>query len=188
MRKVILLEHMSLDGFLAGPKGEMDWIRVDEELFGPVTAITDNADTAIYGRVTYQMMEGYWPMAGDKPEATRHDIDHSRWYKAAKKLVFSRTLTSLDSANTQIKSDIESTIAEETSLPGRNLLLIGSPSLAREFTRLGLIDEFRLYVNPVVLGSGLPLFGSKSSRFDLKLTESKTFGSGVVGLFYTRRE
>jgi dihydrofolate reductase len=186
MRKVVLLEHVTLDGFLAGPNGEMDWIHVDEELFDPVTAITDNADTAIYGRVTYGMMQGYWPTAADKPGATRHDIDHSRWYNAARKLVFSRTLTSAD-PKTLIESEIERTIAEENALPGKDLLLIGSPSLAREFIRLGLIDEFRLYVNPVVLGGGMPLFGDKSSRLDLKLTESKTFSSGVVGLCYNKR-
>ena len=92
MRKVMVLMHISLDGFTAGPNGEMDWIALDDELFDYVAAVTDTADTAIYGRVTYHMMESYWPTAAEQPAATKHDIEHARWANAAHKIVVSRTL------------------------------------------------------------------------------------------------
>src|SRR3989442_12779296 len=94
MRRLILLEHVSLDGYLAGPEGEMDWIRVDDEVWDHVHPVVDAADTAVWGRVTYEMMAGYWPTAADAPDATPHDVHHGRWLKGAAKLVFSRTLAS----------------------------------------------------------------------------------------------
>ena len=92
MRKVILFMHISLDGFVAGPKGEMDWINVDEEIFNYASHRTSHSDMALYGRVTYQMMEGYWPTAGDQPAATKHDIEHSKWYNSVTKVVISRSM------------------------------------------------------------------------------------------------
>ena len=93
-RRLVLLEHISLDGFLAGPNGEMEWIRVDDEIWEYVNPIAQRAGAAVFGRVTYQMMEPYWPTAGDSPDASRHDVDHSRWLNSASKLVFSNTLGS----------------------------------------------------------------------------------------------
>src|SRR5579872_5289902 len=87
MRRLVLLEHISLDGYLAGPNGDMDWISVDDELWDYVTPIIDAADTAVYGRTTYHIMQSYWPVAADMPDATPHDIHHSRWAKTATKLV-----------------------------------------------------------------------------------------------------
>jgi dihydrofolate reductase len=177
--------HVSLDGFVAGPNGEMDWIRLDDELFDDVNEITATADTALYGRVTYQMMEAYWPTAADSPTATRHDIEHSRWANQALKLAFSRTLERTEWQNTRIvRDDISAEIARLKQQPGKNLLMIGSPSLAHTFTRLGLIDEYRLNVNPVVLGRGIPLFADLADRVNLQLVDSKTYPFGVVGLHY----
>lgn len=187
MRSLILLMHVSLDGFTAGPNGEMDWIRFDDELIDDVTELTASADTALYGRVTYQMMEGYWPTAADSPTASQHDIDHGRWVNQSLKLVFSRTLERADWQNTQIvRDDIPAELARIKQRPGKNLLMIGSPSTARTFTRLGLIDEYWINVNPVVLGSGIPLFASSADRVDLQLVSSKLYASGVVGLRYRR--
>ena len=97
--------HVSLDGFVAGPNGEMDWIKVDEEIFDHVGKRISESDTALYGRVTYQMMEGYWPTAGDKPNASKHDIEHSKWYMKAHKVVLSKTMKDADLPNTTIISD-----------------------------------------------------------------------------------
>src|SRR5438105_15071532 len=94
MRRLVLLEHVSLDGYLAGPAGEMDWIRVDDEMWEHVHPIVDTADTAVWGRVTYEMMVGYWPTAPDAPNASAHDVHHGRWLNRATKIVFSRTLDS----------------------------------------------------------------------------------------------
>src|SRR6476661_7137311 len=105
MRKIISFMHISLDGFVAGPNGEMNWIKVDEELFDHIGNRISQTDAALYGRKTYDMMEGYWPTAADKPGASKHDIEHSAWYKNAHKIVLSRTLKEDDLVNTTIISD-----------------------------------------------------------------------------------
>src|SRR5258705_1059312 len=105
MRKIISFMHTSLDGFVAGLKGEMEWINVDEEIFDHVGKRISEGDTALYGRVTYQMMENYWPTAGDKPTATRHDIEHSKWYHKVHKVVLSKTMKDAGLTNTKIISD-----------------------------------------------------------------------------------
>lgn len=185
MRKVILLEHMSLDGFVAGSNGEMDWIFVDDEMFDYVGRMTDDADTALYGRVTYQMMESYWPTAAEQPTATRHDIDHANWVNNASKIVFSKTLETTTWNNSRIIHDqIAEEIQKLKQQPGKNLLMIGSPGIAQTFMQLSLIDEYWINLNPVVLGSGIPLFKNISDKINLKLLESKTFNGGVVGLHY----
>ncbi len=92
MRKLIFFMHTSLDGFVAGLKGEMNWIKIDEEIFDFVATMTDNADTALYGRVTYEMMQNYWPNAGKQPDASKHDKEHSAWYNKVSKVVLSKTI------------------------------------------------------------------------------------------------
>ena len=105
MRKIISFMHISLDGFVAGLNGEMDWIKVDEEIFDYVGKRISEGDTALYGRVTYQMMENYWPAAGTKPTATKHDIEHSKWYNKVHKVVLSKTMKDAGLTNTKIISD-----------------------------------------------------------------------------------
>src|SRR6478609_65570 len=105
MRNLIFFMHTSLDGFVAGLNGEMNWIKLDDELFDFVATMTDNSDTALYGRVTYEMMESYWPKAGEKPNATKHDIEHSTWYNKVSKIVLSKTISDSDLQNTRIISD-----------------------------------------------------------------------------------
>jgi dihydrofolate reductase len=100
MRKIISFMHISLDGFVAGPNGEMNWINVNEEIFDYVGKRIGETDTALYGRITYEMMESYWPAAGDKPDASKHDIDHSKWYNKAHKIVLSKTLKDTSLTNT----------------------------------------------------------------------------------------
>src|SRR6476620_3136174 len=104
MRKIISFMHISLDGFVAGPNGEMNWITVDEEIFDHIGKRISEGDTALYGRITYEMMEGYWPTAADSPTASKHDIDHSKWYANVHKVVLSKTIKE-DLANTTIISD-----------------------------------------------------------------------------------
>ena len=195
MRNVVLLEHMSLDGFVAGPNGEMDWILLDDEMFDDVSKITEDADTALYGRVTYQMMESYWPTAAEQPTATKHDIEHAHWVNNASKIVFSRTLKKTTWNNSRIRiihEQIEEEIKKLKQQPGKDLLMIGSPGIAQTFIQLGMIDVYYINVNPVILGSGIPLFNPGSAgtnpkdrnRNLLKLLESKTYNSGVINLRY----
>lgn len=186
MRKLVLLMHTSLDGFVAGPNGEMDWISVNDEMFDIAGERTNEADTALYGRITYQMMESYWPTAADQPAATKHDIEHSRWYNSVRKVVISRTMKGTNQVNTKIISenilDEVNKLKQET---GEDILILGSPSAVHSLMEENLIEEYWLFVNPVLLGQGIPLFQDIKNIIKLNLLTSKVFTSGVVCLHYT---
>ena len=178
--------HISLDGFVAGPNGEMNWIKVDEEIFDYVGKRIGETDTALYGRVTYEMMENYWPTAGDNPSASRHDIEHSKWYKNAHKIVISKTLKGQDSGNTKIISDNVPEKINEIKQSGENndILLFGSPTATHSLIQLNLIDGYWLFVNPIILGKGIPLFADIKDKIKLKLLSTRQFTSGVTELNY----
>lgn len=177
--------HISLDGFVAGPNGEMNWIKVDQEIFDFVGKRISESDTALYGRVTYQMMENYWPTAADKPDATKHDIEHSKWYKNAHKIVLSKTLNASGLANTTIiNGNIADSLNEIKNQPGSDILLFGSPSATHALIQLGLIDGYWLFVNPVILGQGIPLFKDIKEKTKLKLLSTRSFTCGVTELNY----
>jgi dihydrofolate reductase len=180
--------HVSLDGFVAGPDGEMDWIKVNEEIFDYVGKRIAETDTALYGRVTFQMMEGYWPTAADKPNASKHDIEHSSWYAKAHKIVLSKTLKEADFMNTEvIDSDISEKIQEIRHSSGghRNeILLFGSPTATHSLAALNLIDGYWLFVNPIILGRGIPLFAGMKDRIKLDLLSTHAFACGVIALNY----
>jgi dihydrofolate reductase len=185
MKKLILTLHTTLDGFVAGPKGEMDWIHVDTEIFDYAGKMTNDADTAFYGRVTYEMMDSYWPEAANKPGASDHDVKHSRWYNKVSKVVMSHTLQSNPQKNLKIISgDIPSHINKLKALSGKNIQMFGSPSAAHTLMEHNLIDEYWLFVNPVLIGSGIPFASGELLNLKLKLLSTKTFSSGVVGLHY----
>lgn len=186
MRKLVLLMHTTLDGFVAGPNGEMDWIYVGDEMFDIAGERTSESDTALYGRVTYQIMESYWPTAADKPAATKHDIEHSRWYNSVRKVIFSRTMKGADIANTEIICEnIPREVNRLKQETGKDILILGSPSAVHSLMEDNLIDEYWLLVNPVLLGRGIPIFKNIKNRIKLKLVSHKVFTSGVVCVHYT---
>ena len=177
--------HISLDGFVAGPNGEMDWIKFDDEMFDYIGKRINESDTALYGRITFRMMEDYWPTAADKPEATKHDIEHSRWYKNVHKVVLSRTLKDADSTNMEIISgSLSDRINEIRRQTGKEILLFGSPRAAHSLIQLNLIDGYWLFVNPVILGRGIPLFKNVQDKVNLNLLSSRQFACGVTELNY----
>jgi dihydrofolate reductase len=179
--------HTSLDGFVAGPNGEMDWIKVDEEMFDFVATMTDQADTALYGRVTYEMMQSYWPKAGEQPNASKHDKEHSAWYNKVSKIVLSKTISEKGLDNTVVISDqLADKINKIKKQDGKNILIFGSPGASQSLLNQGLIDEFWLFVNPIILGQGMPLFKDITGTTKLKLVESKTFACGVIALHYEK--
>ena len=188
MRKVISFMHISLDGFVAGPNGEMDWIKVDQEIFDHVGKRISEGDTALYGRVTYQMMENYWPTAADKPTATRHDIEHSKWYSKVHKVVLSKTIKDADLTNTTIISDNLSDrineIKQSHNGGSQDILLFGSPTATHSLMQLNLIDGYWLFVNPIILGRGIPLFVDIKDKIKLNLLTSRQFTCGVTELNY----
>ena len=186
MRKIISFMHVSLDGFVAGPNGEMDWIKVDEEIFDYGAKRIGEGDTALYGRVTYQMMEGYWPTAADKPTASKHDIEHSKWYGKVHKVVLSKTMKDAGLTNTKIISDnLSDRINELKQQEGKEILLFGSPTATHSLIQLNLIDGYWLFVNPIILGRGIPLFADIKDKIKLKLLTTRPFTSGVTELNYT---
>ncbi len=185
MRKIVFFMHSSLDGFVAGPNGEMNWIHVDEEIFDYVGDQTELADTALYGRKTYQMMEAYWPTAGDSPDASRHDKQHSTWYKKVSKVILSRTMKGEKLPNSTIISEnLRDEILRIKAKPGRDIIIFGSPSASHALMAEDLIDEFWIFINPILLGQGIPLFKNIKERKKLKFLSSHIFISGVVAMRY----
>jgi len=185
MRKIISFMHISLDGFVAGPNGEMDWIKVDQEIFDHVGKRISEGDTALYGRVTYEMMEGYWPTAGDSPTASKHDIEHSQWYKQVHKVVLSKTLQDEGLTNTTIISDqLADHIHAIKQQAGGDILVFGSPSATHSLIQHNLIDGYWLFVNPIVLGQGIPLFVDIKDKIKLNLVSTRPFTCGVTELNY----
>ncbi|GAB4092213.1 dihydrofolate reductase family protein [Flaviaesturariibacter terrae] len=185
MRKIISFVHISTDGFVAGPGGDMRWINVDQELFDHIGKRIAATDAALYGRVTYEMMEGYWPDAGKEPDASKHDIEHSAWYNKAHKIVLSKTMKGADLPNTTIISDnVADKINELKQQEGSEILLFGSPTATHSLIQQNLIDGYWLFVNPVILGEGTPLFTGVKEKTKLKLLNSRRFTNGVTELDY----
>jgi len=180
MGNIVLFMHVSLDGFAACKNGEMDWIHVDQEIFDYGAERITKTNTALYGRVTFQMMEGYWPTAADQPGATKHDIEHAAWYKTARKVVLSNTLT--DTNATVIGKDLPAAISKLKSETTGDILLFGSPSAAHSLLSENLIDESWIFVNPVLLGEGIPVYEGVKEKLSLKLLKTHVFSSGVVCL------
>lgn len=186
--------HISLDGFVAGSNGEMDWIKIDEELFDHVGKRIAEGDTALYGRVTFQMMESYWPTAADQPGATKHDKEHSKWYSKVQKVVLSRTINpdnyrETGVTKTKIIGDkLTDRINELKQSPdggSKDILLFGSPRATHSLMQQNLIDGYWLFVNPIILGQGIPLFVDVKDKVKLKLLTTRSFNSGVTELSYS---
>jgi dihydrofolate reductase len=185
MKKIVWFMHVSLDGFVAGPNGEMNWITVDEEIFDYAGARTSAADMALYGRVTWEMMEGYWPTAADKPNPSKHDIEHSAWYKQVPKIVLSHSRQGdLQPLTTFIGENIAEQISQLKQGEGKEIVIFGSPSAGRSLLQAGLVDSLWLFVNPILLGKGIPMFPEMDERVRLKLVESTRFKNDVVCLHY----
>ena len=178
MAKLIAAINMTLDGFC-----DHTAMIADEEIHQHYNELLSNADTIIFGRITYQLME-YWKSVVENPTGNKPMDEFAVTIDNISKIVFSRTLKNVDWKNTKLKREvIKEEILELKQQAGKNIL-VGSPSLIVALTQLGLIDQYRLGVQPTVLGSGLPLFKNIKDRIDLKLLKTKTFGCGAVTLYY----
>lgn len=181
MRKVIFFMLTTLDGFFEGPNHEIDWHNVNEEFNEFAINQLNEVDILLFGRVTYQLMASYWPTH----EAIKNDPIVADKMNNLAKIVFSKTMEKADWNNTRlIKEHIGEKVRELKQLPGKDMIIFGSSDLAVTLTKLGLIDEFRIMVNPVVLGNGKSLFKGINTRLNLKLLKTKTFSSGSVLLYY----
>ena len=181
MRKVIFQMMVSLDGYFEGPNKEIDWHVVDAEFNEYAVDLLNSADALLFGRVTYELMASYWP----SPSATTDDPIIADKMNNLPKVVFSRTLDKVDWKNSRlVKENIAEEVSKLKQQPGKDLAVFGSSNLALTLVQHGLIDEYRIIVNPVVLGNGHPLFKGLKERLNLRLLKTKTFQSGNVMLFY----
>jgi dihydrofolate reductase len=184
MRKLIAAMNMTLDGFC-----DHTAMIADEEIHQHYTDLLNSAGTLLYGRITYQLMESYWPSIVKNPTGNKPMDEFAIAIDNISKIVFSRTLQHVDWKNTFLKKEIikEEVLAlKQSGNGGSKPILAGSPGLIATLTQLGLIDEYQIGVQPIVLGSGLTLFRNIRNRVDLKLSKTKTFGCGAIALYYER--
>jgi dihydrofolate reductase len=188
MRKLVLFMHVSLDGFAARPGGGIDWAIVDLEMFDYAHQQTETSDLALYGRVTYELMQAYWPTAADKPGATKHDIEHSTWYNKVEKIILSKSMRGqIIPKATVISDNALARITEIKQQQGKNIVMFGSPGTAHLFIRHDLIDDYWLFIDPLFLGKGIPLFDGTQPELKLSLVKGEVFKSGVVCMHYERQ-
>ena len=188
MRNIILLAHISLDGYMADPDGDLRFVTIDDEIIEHIYPQIEPIDTAIYGRVTYELMESYWPTMLDQPEASARDRSHARWYEGVNKVVASRTLpVSSDPKVRVIKVDVVAELAALKRRPGGDIMIFASPTLVHSLLPHDVSDDWRLTIQPVTLGGGLPLFVPVLRRTQLELRSSKTFSSGVIAAHYVTK-
>jgi dihydrofolate reductase len=184
MRKLIAAINMTLDGFC-----DHTAMTADDEIHEHYNELLSNAGTLLYGRITYQLMQSYWPSVVKNPTGNNPMDDFAVLIDNISKIVFSRTLKNVDPIiigwkNTELKKEIiKEEILELKQQAGKNILA-GSPSLIVALAQLDLIDEYQLAVQPTILGTGLPLFKNIKDRIDLKLLKTKTFGCGAVAHYY----
>ena len=182
MRKLIFQMMVTLDGFFEGPQHEIDWHVVDDEFNQYAWELCAGLDTLLFGRLTYELMAAFWP----SPRALRDDPVTAKWMNALNKVVFSHSLNSIGWQNSRLaKTDAVAEVTRMKAMPGKGLAIFGSSDLSLPLAAAGLIDEYRLFINPVVLGSGKRLFSGLQGRLELKLDNTKLFKSGLVGLFYS---
>jgi dihydrofolate reductase len=196
-RRVVASTFVTLDGYMVGPDEDISWVieGFDPEMQADIAEDMSGSDVFLLGRVTYEIFVAYWPTAvpyeaGDEldPAAGKEDPRIIRALNDSEKLVFSRTLAGSDWSNTRIVGEgLEDEVRELKRQPGRAVNIQGSASIVQALARADLIDEYHLYVHPVLLGDGKPLFAGGPDRQDLELTGVKSYANGVVALNYERK-
>jgi dihydrofolate reductase len=184
MRRIIVWMGMSLDGYMAGPDGEIDWHHVDDELLAHFNDELRGKGAFLMGRVTYEGMKEVWPTAGQAPESPPAMLDFAGIWREVPKVVYSRTLERVGENATLVRDVVPEEVRALKAQPGGDMTL-GGANLAATFERLGLVDEYRLYLNPVSIGRGRPVFPT-DTRLSFDHLETRTFGNGVVLLRYGR--
>ena len=184
MRKVIYSMGVSLDGFIAGPGGEIDWSAPDEELHRFHNERTRELGAQLCGRRLYEEMT-YWETAEENPSAAEYELEFARIWKDLPKIVFSTTLEKVEGNARLVRDGVAEEVAKLKEQSGKDMA-VGGAGLASTLIELSLVDEYRLFVSPVVLGGGTPYFPALDERINLELVETRTFGSRVVHLRYRR--
>lgn len=183
MRKLIYSMGASLDGYIADPNGEIDWSAPDEELHRFHNEQVREIGVHLLGRRLYEVMT-YWETASERPGVSDVEREFAEIWLSLEKVVFSMTLEGVEGTNVRLaRGSLAEEVARLKAEPGK-ALAVGGAGLAAECMKLGLIDEYRLFVSPVILGGGTPYFAELEERVKLELVETKTFGSKVVYLRY----
>jgi dihydrofolate reductase len=185
MRKLLLLAQISLDGYVADKNRSFDHFIGGEENLSFVCGITDNADAALLGRISYELLDSGWPSAAEKPGATENEIRYSNWYNSVPKYVVSGSTTKGGSANSVfINQNIPAAIQQIKETEGKDILLFGSPSLAQYMLHNKLLDGCWIILHPVLFGDGIPLFGKMPIPLSFRLVQTETLSTGVLVLRY----
>jgi dihydrofolate reductase len=182
MRKLIYSMGVSLDGFIAGPDGDIDWSAPDEELHRFHNQQMGEVGAHLCGRRLYETML-YWETAAENPSAPEHELEFARIWKDIPRIVFSTTLEKVAGNATLVRHGLAEEVATLKEQPGKDLA-VGGAGLASTLIELGFVDEYRLFVSPTLLGGGTRYFPDLDERTDLDLLETRTFGSRVVYLRY----
>ncbi len=185
MRRIVFHLGMSLDGYFEGPDADISWHRVDEELHTFFNEQLATASAFLEGRVTYELMEAYWPTADQDPDAPPPMVQFAKIWRNTPKVVYSRTLDTVGPNATLVRDVVPEEVRALQALPGGEMV-VGGPVLAEAFRRHDLIDEYRIFVNPVLVGQGRQIFGPDQTPTDLELIETRAFPNGVVMLRYER--
>jgi dihydrofolate reductase len=183
MRKVIYAFSVSLDGFIEAQDGDLSWSSPDEELHQHFNDLERSIDTILYGRGLYETMAAFWPTADEDPSAPQVVLEYASIWKAKPKIVFSSSLDQVGWNSRLVRGDIAAEVNQLKEQAGQ-FMSVGGAGLAASFMQLGLIDEYWLYIHPVILGGGKPMFGELRERIKLQLVETRLFGAGVVLLRY----
>jgi len=178
--------RISLDGYVEGPNGDMSWIRDDDkEAWDDLFAGLPNTDTLLLGGKMYPGYAGYWQSVLDGAAATEEEQRYARWAAQTNHIVFSSTLKKADWPHTRIiRNKTKEEVLKLKQEPGKNIVVLGGATLAASLIDLGLVDEYKLLVVPILLGGSIALFGNLQSRHSLRLMETKTLSSGNVILSY----
>ena len=184
MRKLVVFNNVTLDGYFTGEGGDFSWAHSgnnDAEFNAFIAENASGGGQLLFGRITYQLMASYWPT----PNAIKNDPIVAEGMNSMPKVVFSRTLDKVSWSNTKLaKGDIASEIRKMKKEPGKDMAILGSGSIVSQLAPHGLIDEYQVVVNPVVLGKGRTMFDGIKEPLTLKLTKTRTFGNGKVFLCY----
>ncbi len=181
MRKLLVFNLVTLDGYFAGPDGDISWHQVDDEFQELANQASNSGNTLLFGRVTYQLMANYWPT----PEALKTDPVVAAGMNSSEKIVFSRTLTTADWNNTRLAGgDMIEEVRQLKQGSGKDLTVLGSGSVVRQLAEARLIDEYQILLNPVVLGKGRTMFEGVKGPRSFKLAKTRVFKNGNVLLTY----
>ena len=180
MRKLIFSMNTTLDGFIAGPNGELDWAIADNEIHDYYTAQLESSDFILLGRGVFEALEGFWPTAEENPSLTKSDIAFARAINSVHKIVFSRTLDYIGWNTRVVKDNVAEEVSKLKQESGKDLYLTCGPDLLSTFIKHGLIDEYKLLVSPVAIGRGKAVFGAIEDMVRLKLLSTKVFDSGAA--------